>query len=254
METESKIVYDDWDVYFTDRHNVPMTISFDDGIARGDRPLELNLCARIIIHIKETKEGSSIPVQPESDLLYRMEDEITEQLQSSKVKCRLVGRMTYDGLREIVFQVGEIESFRPIVGRWIQGHKEYEIGVSEHDGWGFFDDFIQPNEADRRNMAEQRTIDNLIENGSDPDLPHSLEYCFRGKRNVLESIVDTLIHKGYRLLEEQNLDEGRVVLSKSMTLDKRSISAESESNEALAHQLGGELDGWGALVVSKKNA
>ena len=99
-------------------------------------------------------------------------------------------------------------------------------------------------------MAEQRVIDNLIENGSDPDLAHDLEYCFRGDQTALERITDALTSHGYTLLDGQDLTEGRVVLSKSMMLDFLAIRAESDANEAFAKQFGGELDGWGASVVS----
>lgn len=250
MRTDSKIVHDVWDSYFTERHDVPMTISFDDGVTDGEPPADLELCARIIIPISETKPNSSWPIDSENELLYTMEDEITDQLLKAEVSCRLVARMTYDGLRELVFQVGDEDGFRPIVGGWMQNHKGYDIDVSEHDGWGFFDDFVRPSEEDRRNMAEGRVIDNLIENGSDPDLPHELEYCFRGDLPTLEKIGKALTEKGYALLDDQDLDEGRIVLSKAMTLDRQAIRNESKANQALAQQLGGELDGWGTAVVT----
>jgi len=248
------IVFNDWDLYFTDRHGVPMMISFDDSVTVGEPPADLNLCARIIIPIMETKSNSSWPVDGESERLYSMEDELVEQLQASEIYCRLVARLTYDGLREIVFHVGDSERFRPIVGFWIQKHNGYDIDVSEHDGWTFFDDFIKPTDEDRRNMAEQRVIDNLLKNGSDPKLPHELEYCFRGDQSVLKKITDALTAKGYVLLENQSLAEGRVVLSTSMPLDRKAIHDESNANENLAQQLGGEFDGWGASVVPGEKA
>lgn len=162
--------------------------------------------------------------------------------------------MTYDGLRELVFQVGDPEEFRPIVGRWMQNHDGYEIDVSEHDGWTFFDEFVRPTEGDRRNMAEHRVIDNLIENGSDPDLAHELEYCFRGDLPTLEKIADALTRKGYTLLDGQDLGEGQVVLSIPMKLDRPAIRKESQANETLAREFGGELDGWGASVITAEEA
>lgn len=84
------VIHNEWDGYFTDRHGVPMTISFDDEVTRGNPPKDLDLCARIIVPISETKPNSSWPVDAESELLYTMEDEITEQLQAAEVSCRLV--------------------------------------------------------------------------------------------------------------------------------------------------------------------
>lgn len=252
MKNKIMIVHDVWASYFTERHGVPMTISFDDAVTEGEPPVELVLCARIIIPILETKPNSTWPVDPESETLYAMEDQLTEALQRSKVVCRLVARMTYDGLRELVFQVGDEDEFRPVVGAFIKKYGSYEIDVSEHEAWSFFNDFIRPTSEDRRNMAEQRVIENLIENGSDPALAHQLEYCFRGEKPALEKISSNLQGKGYTLLEGQDLSEGMVVLSTSMTLDYHEIRKESEANQALAEEFEGELDGWGASVMRRE--
>ena len=244
------VVSDNWDLYFTDRHGVPMTISFDEYVSANHPPTNLDLCARIIIPIKQCKPNSSWPLDAESELLYSMEDEIVEQLQNYKVSCLLVARMTYDGLRELVFQVSEHDKFRQIVGPWIHNHSEYEIDVSEHDGWSFFNEFVKPTDRDKRNMAEQRVIDNLIDSGSNPELPHTLEYCFQGNPQSLKTLIEALTKKGYRLLENQSTEQGQVVLSISMPLNPYEIREESNANEDLAQQLGVILDGWGASVVT----
>lgn len=66
-------------------------------------------------------------------------------------------------------------------------------------------------------------------------------------------IAEALTANGYSLLSDQDLNEGQVVLSKPMILDRRAIRMESEANATLAHQFGGELDGWGASVVTANN-
>lgn len=227
-----------------------MTICFDDEVTEGESPQELSLCARVIVPILETKPNSSWPIEQESQKLYDMEDELVDQLQSAQVFCRLVGRLTYDGLREIVFQVGDEDAFRPIVGRWMNHHKDYEIDVSEHEGWEFFDEYIRPSDEDRFFMAEDRVIENLLKSGSDPSLEHELDYCFDGDAGPLKAVAQRLLSEGYQHHDELDFDCGRIELFKRFVLDRQLIREESWKNRQMAEQLGADLNGWGAASVS----
>src|SRR5688572_19888505 len=127
------IVHDRWDQYLTFAEGKPLFISFDVGATEEDLSRQLPYCARIIVPVKAPNQNGG-PTGAESERLYAMEDQLCEVLQKAKVACRLVGRLTHDGNREIVFQVASWDSFRPPVGRWMQ-QQDYKIEVSEHDGW-----------------------------------------------------------------------------------------------------------------------
>lgn len=244
------IISERWDSYGKTRDGVFMFLSFDDEAADGDQPGELDLCARIIIPINECKPGSTLPVESEGEFLYGIEDEIVDSLAKENVPCRLVARLTYDGLREIVFQVGDADAFRPPVGNWIQQHATHEIDVSEHDGWDFFNEYICPTSEDRRAMAEHRVIDNLLENGSNPELEHDLEYCFDGDEVALRKIAEKLKEKNYKSPGELDFSCGQITMSISMPLDRPAILDESRENAMIATDCGGSLNGWGALTRS----
>ncbi|MDF1812566.1 MAG: DUF695 domain-containing protein [Verrucomicrobiales bacterium] len=242
------MISEKWDSYGKMRDGVFMIISFDDEAANGDQPADLELCARIIIPINEMQTGSALPVESEEEFLYLIEDEIVDLLSRENINCRLVARLTYDGLREVVFQVKEEDSFRAEVGKWIRKHVTHDIDVSEHEGWGFFNDFVSPTPEDRWMMTENRVIDNLLENGSDPNLEHDLEYCFEGNEESLRKIAEQLQKKNYSAVGESDFASGCITMSIAMKIDRHAIIEESKQNRMIAIQSGGELNGWGAAV------
>jgi hypothetical protein len=244
----SQIVSDEWNFYMADREEVRMFISFDDAVTHGDPPPGLELCARVILSIK-APNGAGGPVSPEAELLWDMQDALTAALEKDRVRCRLVGRLTYEGLRELVFQVHDWDSFRPPVGLWMMQHEDYEIEVSEHEGWDFFDAVIRPRSEDRLFMADRDVVDALVNSGSDPEKEHSLEYFFRGHAEGLTRVARTLQERGYTPLGELDFASGEIGLARPMMLELLEIVEESLANHRLAEEAGVECTGWGAAVV-----
>ena len=249
MTANTQIVFDEWNGYPAQRDGASMVISFDVAVTRGERPRNLELCARVMIPIHSPNE-SGCPVSPESEVLWEMEDELVAMLDQHTTTCRLVARLTYNGLRELVFQLQDWESFRPPVGLWIMKHDDYELDVSEHEGWDFFDSYIQPDIEDHYFMADRSVVDSLVKNGSDPQKQHSLEFVFMGPSEGLTRLADSLRDKGYMVVGELNANFDRVILAKALPLDLSLIVQESVANRLAAENMGVEYDGWGAAVVS----
>jgi hypothetical protein len=243
-----KIVFDEWNTYVADRDGVRMFISFDEGIARNDRPDDLPYCARVILSIKAPNDAGG-PVSPEAEHLWDLEDELTATLEKHRVRCRLIGRLTYQGIREIVLQLHDWDSFRPPVGLWMMQHEDYETDVSEHEGWDFFDDVIQPQVEDRLFMADRDVVHALIESGSDPEKEHSLEYVFVGGTVGLKRVASVLQSRGYSPLGKLDYASGEIVMAKPLLLDLPVVAAESLANHQLAEENGVECNGWGAMIV-----
>lgn len=248
MTVAPQIVSDEWNTYPGERDGVTMFISFDEAAARAEPPNDLQLCARVIIPVHAPNDsGGTAPL--ESEALWAMEDELVSLLQKHRVHCRLVGRLTYGGLREIVFQLHDWDSFRPPVGLWIMRHVEYQIDVSEHEGWDFFDNYIRPRIDDQLFMADRSVVDSLIRNGSNPEKEHSLEYVFMGQPDGLKQVAHKLRKRGYVSVGDLDFSTGQIVLAKRLALDLSLIVDESLANYRLAEDAGIEFSGWGALVV-----
>lgn len=244
----TQVVFEEWDSYAVERDGTLMFISFDDIVTRDDPPAGLELCARVIIPIQEPNDVGG-PVSPEAERLWDLEDKLCNTLSEHAVNCRLVARVTYEGLRELVFQLHDWDSFRPPVGLWMREVEGYEIEVSEHEGWDFFNECVRPTPEDRMWMADRSVIDALLDAGSNPDKPHTLDFAFRGQATGLRNVAQSLVKRGYKALNEPDYASGTIELSKSMMLDLQAINEESKYISALAEESGVEFDGWGAAVV-----
>jgi len=243
-----QVVFDSWDTYSAESADGPIFVSFD--VEAAERALSDTLphCARVIIPIHEPNDNGG-PVSPESETLYEMEDELTAALVDHGVECRLVGRLTCAGVRELVFQLDDWEAFRPPVGMWMGGHPEYEIDVSEHEGWDFFNDCVRPTQETMLYMADRRVIRGLVEAGSNPAKKHSLEFFFRGPPDGLRKLARKLEEHGYVRRGAADFEAGELAMVLRMQLDEGAICEESRANASLAGKLGVEYTGWGAAVV-----
>jgi regulator of RNase E activity RraB len=229
--------------YSTDTGKVFVSFPRSAGdVAREEFPF----CARVIIPIKSPNHNGG-PQGAESQTLWDMEDALTDALEKQSIECLMVGRLTHDGRREIVFQLKDWRLFRPPVGRWMGQYKDYAIDVSEHDGWAFFDESIWPSKIDWQLIMDQDVIDQLIKSGSDPKKEHLIEFVFVGERTGLNEIQKTLENRGYSTV---SLEGETLVISRRIILEIGEIFAESRQHLSDASSLGVKYDGWGCHVVS----
>lgn len=238
------VIEDNWEVYSYSTDDGPVLATFYAGADSIDRD-QFPFCARVILPIRHP-DDMGCPGEDESTRLYALEDELVAQLKRQSARCLQVARLTHDGLRELVFQVCDWESFRPPVADWIDQIEDYEIGVEEHEGWEFFDAMVWPSEEDWLMIHDRSVVENLIEAGSDPDKDHGIEMVFTGDADALAAVAEHLTARGYGLTSEDV--EGRLVMVKQMPLDLMEISRESIENYRLADECGAEYDGWGAAV------
>lgn len=236
-----------WNSYSYTTDNGPVIVGFHTESNQIDQS-KYPYCARVIITIKAPNHNGG-PANEEAQVLWDMEDRLVEALDAANVPCLLLGRLTHSGNRELVFQVKDYTPFRPPVGRWMGEHDDYEIDVSEHDGWDFYFESVWPSETSWLLIMDQRVVDNLVKAGSDPSKPHSLEFVFRGDGSSLQQMQAALTARGYSLLDFSD-KESRLIMSRSMPLNVGAIFSESVAHRKDCQRFGLEYDGWGASVES----
>lgn len=244
----SVIPQQSWESYLyrTDRGPVISTFhTVADKIERDRYPH----CARIILPIKNPNENGG-PLKDEAEVLWAIEDKLEVILNDHKADCVMVGRLTHSGIRELVFQVGDWQRFRPFVGLWLKELEGYEeTDISEHEGWDFFFESVWPSPEAWQWITDERVVRSSIDSGSDPEKPHVLEYCFRGPEQALKALAEVLLSRGYQMMELSALEE-RLLMSKSLPLDMQLIGPESVFLMNEAERLGADYDGWGTLCVN----
>jgi len=234
-----------WDSYHYSTDSGPVIVGFHTDSNKIEQS-KYPLCARVLITIKAPNQNGG-PSQDEAQALWDMEDRLVELLNAENVPCMLLGRLTHSGTRELVFQVADYTPFRPPVGLWMGEHDDYETDVSEHDGWDFFFESVWPSATSWALIFDRRVVDNLVQAGSDPSKPHSLEFVFRGELSGLKQMQTVLAARGYSLLELAK-EESRLVMAFSLPLDVSAIFRESLSHREECQRFNIEYDGWGTSV------
>jgi hypothetical protein len=237
---------ENWEFYSYQTDNGPVVVGFNAGASKIDQAA-LPFCARIIIPIKEPDQHGG-PNEKEAKFLWALEDSLTEQLSAHSVPCQLLGRLTYEGVRELVFQLHDWETFRPPVGQWMQQHEDLDINASEHEDWEFFFASVWPTRESWLYILDRRVVDNLVRSGSNPKKLHSLEFVFRGPAEARDQLRAILLNRGYAPVQSKSPAE-ILVMAKSMALDLAEINDASLSHDEECKRLGLEYDGWGCLVV-----
>ncbi len=240
MASTSVSARDGWDQYSYKGPEGLVVVSYWTGAGQVDRK-SFPHCARIIIPCGQD--------QASADAAWALEDQLIALLDHHDVPCRMLGTLRLPGRRELVFQVGEWDRFRPAVGKWFQGNRAVELDVTEHEGWEFFDTSVWPDDDTAQYIADRNTIEELVKNGSDPKKPHDLEFTFLGPQDLLETLRPVLAARGYRPYEG-NSTKGCLVMVKSMPLALDEVFRESQANQRSAQNAGVDFDGWGTIVVN----
>jgi regulator of RNase E activity RraB len=246
--SKTQVVFDSWDSYVRQADDYPFFISFDVEAAREDLIETLTVCARLAIPIHQPGPSGG-PEQPEHERLWDMEDQLCSALSERGITCRLVGRLTHRGYRVLVFQLDDWESFRSAVEEWIQANGDYQIQVSDSDGWEFFNEVVRPMPEDWLFMADCKVVQNLLEHGSDPDKEHALEFVLLGEPAALDRMAELLQAEGYQRNDPFETPSGRMVMVKRMKLDLNEVTAASLALSRLAAEHNVQYDGWGAAIV-----
>lgn len=115
--------------------------------------------------------------------------------------------------------------------------------------------FTQASEFPANVQMNEKTIQALIEAGSNPQKPHPLEHHFYSYRaKSLKGLISKGESLGYRAANTgDNVHEGSrywyVDLIKETPLDIELINTENSLMLKLANEFSAEYDGWGTPVV-----
>jgi regulator of RNase E activity RraB len=244
-----KVVGDSWAVYsYTYGEGMQAVISFDVDRAREEEHQGYGHSIRVIVRIPLVGRvlENGLPVRDELSRLEQFEDGLLKALEKRGVDCRLVGRTTYGGMREFVFQVEDVKGFRESASKLGGLAGDYEIELREEEGWRFFDDKVSPKPVFWQQIGDQAVIRGLIEAGSNPDLPHLLEHVIVGGEDTLLKIRDDLGNNGFK---EISLGDGCLVMGRESKLNIAEVFGVTGRLFDYCRDKGVTYDGWGAAVV-----
>ncbi len=242
------VIGDRWEMYtYTYGEGMRAVISFDVEAAREEEHRGYGHTMRVILYIPMPQvHGNGLPVGEVLPRLAEVEETLLKRLSKRGVVCRFVGRMTYGGMRELVFQVEDEAPFRASVEQLAQQVDDFKVELREGEGWRFFDEKVSPAPVYWQQISDRRVIDELLKAGTDPEALHVLDHTLVGEPETLEKIRRQLEGDGF----EKTGGEGEVlVMSRESPLDLDAIFGLTSRLYGYCEQMGVEYDGWGAAVI-----
>ena len=222
-------------------------ISFDVPFAEEEQHQGYEQCRRVIAFLPAASvSANGLPADKAiSDQLNKFEDKFIKLLEKQAVDCKFVGRMTYGGMREFVFQVEEPASFMEVFNKESQKNSAFRIEVKESAGWQFFDEKIKPKPVYWMQIKDMQVIQQLLNAGSNPNLPHMIEYVITGEQAKLQKVRDEMVRNGFT---EIGFDNSSLVLGKEARLNIDEIFNITSRFFNYCPANGVVYDGWGAAV------
>lgn len=127
--------------------------------------------------------------------LKAIEGHLVQILEANGVGCWLVGRQVYRGMRELVFQVADVDGFEQAYAA-----VEAEFGgmaLMPYEDWQFYNDTIRPGVIGQNHIANREVLAALKASQSNFGEAHLLEHTFHGPAEALAVLEAGLCHEGF---------------------------------------------------------
>ncbi|MFN8286707.1 MAG: ribonuclease E inhibitor RraB [Chitinophagales bacterium] len=234
-----------WNFYtYTYGEGQVAMVEFDEAIGSETTHSGYNNCIRVIFYINPANcTETGLPVKKEHERLVEIEMDLNKNISAD---CRFVARSSYGALRELIYQVNDVATFKTDYTHWAKRIDIYKLELRESAGWQFFDERIKPDYLYWQQIHDRRIIGTLLQNGSSASKPHVIEHTILGEAAKLQSLAQQLTQDGFTV---QTMENNSLVISKPMLLDGNTISGLTMRLASYCRSLGLKYDGWGAAIV-----
>lgn len=247
FKKRTRVHNENWRIWdFFDENDLHGLITFDvtylDPSTRKKYSHEIIL--DLILPEQLLGEGN-FPTPEGHSALIDAEDELITKLEKNSVNCMQVIRQTYDGARTFVFEVQDLVKFLETVKSWIPIASIFEVNIEKENSWENYEK-MKPNKYNWQQIGNQRVIEELESNGSDPEKMHKLEFSFGGSPSNLEKLKTTLLTEDAKLL----LLEGDLLeVEFDCILDNSDIDPLTHFLLDTATEHSCEYEGWRTTIV-----
>ena len=235
-----------WDAYsFLNETSQLTVVSFNVESALENQHTGLDTSVRVIVFIPINYVGENgLPAEVAFERLRKIESHLIRTLDENSVECRLVGRKTYAGQQEFVFQVAALSQFADAVQPMLEKDSAYRMELQSQAGWEYFEHNIKPSPKNWQTIQDRKMIGQLLGAGVDPGAKQTLRFTFIGEHKPLRRIEDALREKGFA---REASEKGRLILSKESTLYPDLIFSMSGELFDLSETVGARYAGWQAV-------
>lgn len=155
----------DWTFYFSNVDNNLSSISTDLNLNSIAPIKDQENVAYVSIKMLNPKENG-LSDNDEAEKLWKIEDDIIENLKNKKLNYTFVGRLTSNGLRDLYFYTDN-ENFEKAVVDIMRNYPDYKFafGLDEDKTWNGYFNFLYPNPTQLQIIQNRRVVEQLEKEG-----------------------------------------------------------------------------------------
>ncbi|MHA0858095.1 DUF695 domain-containing protein [Paenibacillus sp. CMAA1364] len=240
---------DHWDIYFSKIEEHFASIVLDMDIWKEVDQSQFSFPIALRFEIKNPNE-SGIPIDLEAEIINALEDRIINEINGTGYN---VGRVTTNGIRDLFFYFSKDYDLSSLTGPIFLEHG-YDIetfSINEEEPWGFYFNFLYPNEYEIQHMGNSNVLDSLRTSGDSLEVSRRVDHWieFRSDIDKLDFIKKVKSLNFNIEQEHQSTDEITLQIYRVDRVDPQSINELTDMFVDLANKFNARYDGWETQVI-----
>jgi len=241
-----KITNDNWEFYqaYDEDGNISFT-TID--LSYNDPPKQVGFLGELFVRVRipEQKIHEGIPIPEEHSFQNEKEEELCEALVKSRIDCIQVGRITYFGQKQYIFEYNNLDGFKSIFNSWKNSFStDYEIELNLLSPFEYYVDLL-PDKFIWQQIGNRHVIERLLEAGSNEQKEHFIEHGIFGKQDDLKSLFNELKNHDISLI---SIEEDLMEVGIKSTLDLDEITNQTNYLMSVAEEHNCKYDGWNTKI------
>ncbi|OWR29826.1 hypothetical protein CDO73_12105 [Saccharibacillus sp. O23] len=238
-----------WDIYFSTIEEHFASIVLDMGIWKEVDQRQFSFPMALRFKIKNPNK-SGIPIDREAEIINDLEDRIINEINGTGYH---VGRVTTNGIRDLFFYFSQDYDLSSLAGPIFLEHG-YDIetfSINEEEPWGFYFNFLYPNEYEIQHMGNRKVLESLRTSGDSLEESRRVDHWieFRSDMDKLGFIkkVESLDFKIEQ--EHQSTDAITLRIYRADRVDPQSINDLTDLLVDLVNEFNARYEGWETQVI-----
>ncbi|KXK49259.1 MAG: Regulator of ribonuclease activity B [Chlorobi bacterium OLB5] len=250
---------ENWDFYFTQIEDSPVSVFVDLGLNRvlpvAENPFVLTMFIEMLNPLENgfcTKE--------ESEELFKIEDRITPLL-VNKSGAIFAGRMTYDGDRVLYYYLKTKDGAKKSINAAMAEFPDYSFSVNIEDDpeWEYYTDDLYPRDYELHTIMNRHIVQNMKEHGDNGSLPREVNHFIYFKEEAgRKNFADEAVKMGYEIASMHIVDDSKefplsLIIKRYEPVKYDEVNDTTSLLYDMAEDNGGRYDGWETMIVQDRN-
>jgi regulator of RNase E activity RraB len=199
----------------------------------------------IRVRIPNDRIHETVPIPEEQEFQNSKEDELCNILLKEKVDCKEVGRLTYNGQKQYIFESNNYDSFKKCFGLWASSfEKKYSLELNKLEPFEYYKDLL-PDKYAWQQIGNRHVIEKLIAGGTNQQKEHYIEHGIFGANENLKRLYEELKNHEIDLIQ---LENDLLEVGVNSILDLDDITEQTDYFMLIAEEFNCKYDGWNTKI------